>query len=96
LTEKKRVTSFERFKNEIKFYQAVLKDPRTPKPTKFILGMAVAYALNPIDIIPDFIPVLGYLDDLIIIPLLIFIAIRLIPKKLLHEIRMEEQSHNSF
>ena len=78
---------FDRFKKEIKFYQAILKDPRTPKLSKFFLGLAVGYALNPIDLIPDFIPVLGYLDDLIIVPGLIFIAMRLIPKKLLEEHR---------
>lgn len=78
---------FDKFKKEIKFYQAILRDPRTPKLSKFFLGLAVGYALNPIDLIPDFIPVIGHLDDLIIIPGLIFIAIRLIPKKLLQEHR---------
>jgi uncharacterized membrane protein YkvA (DUF1232 family) len=77
-------------------YQAVLKDSRTPKLTKFFLGLAVAYALNPIDLIPDFIPVLGYLDDLIIIPALIFIAVKLIPRELLQEIRKTEHSNNPF
>lgn len=88
MIEKKKLTLLGRFKNEIDFYKAVLKDPRTPRLTKFFLGLAVAYAINPIDIIPDFIPVVGYLDDLIIIPVLIFIAIRLIPKELLQEIKM--------
>jgi uncharacterized membrane protein YkvA (DUF1232 family) len=83
----KKPTLLERFKNEIKFYQAVLKDPRTPRLTKFFLGLAIAYALNPIDLIPDFIPVLGCLDDLIIIPILIFVAMKLIPKEILQEIR---------
>ncbi|MBU4501072.1 MAG: DUF1232 domain-containing protein [Nanoarchaeota archaeon] len=94
MIEKKRVTLLERFKSEIQFYQAVLKDSRTPKLTKFFLGLAVAYALNPIDLIPDFIPVVGYLDDLIIIPVLIFIAMKLIPRKLLQEIRKTEHSNN--
>lgn len=75
----------DRFKKEIKFYQAILKDPSTPKLNKFFLGLAIGYALNPIDLIPDFIPVLGHLDDLIVVPVLIFIAIRLIPKELLQE-----------
>jgi len=86
----KKITLFDRFKNEINFYQAVLKDSRTPKLSKFFLGLAVAYALNPIDLIPDFIPVLGYLDDLIIVPALIFIAVRLIPKRLLQEYREKQ------
>lgn len=64
---------FDKFQKEIKFYQAVLSDPRTPRLSKFFLGLAVAYALNPFDIIPDFIPILGYLDDLIIIPGFIFL-----------------------
>jgi uncharacterized membrane protein YkvA (DUF1232 family) len=57
-----------------------LKDPRTPGPVKFFLGLAVAYALSPIDFIPDFIPILGYLDDIVIIPLLVLLALRLTPK----------------
>ena len=85
--EKKKIILLERFKREIKFYQAVLKDSRTPKLTKFFLGLAIAYVLNPIDLIPDFIPILGYLDDLIVVPILIFIAIKLIPKELSQEIR---------
>lgn len=77
----------DRFKKEIQFYRAVLKDSRTPKLSKFFLGLAVGYALNPIDLIPDFIPILGYLDDLVIVPVLIFIAVKLIPKELLQEHR---------
>jgi len=79
-----------RFKQEVKFYQAVLKDPRTPRISKFFLGLAVGYALNPVDIIPDFIPILGYLDDLIIVPGLIFIAVRLIPKEIMRGHRKPE------
>ena len=78
-----------RFKKEITFYQAVLKDPRTPKLSKFFLGLAVVYALNPVDLIPDFIPILGHLDDLIIIPVLIIVAVRLIPEEILKEHRPE-------
>ena len=85
--EKKKIILLERFKREIKFYQAVLKDSRTPKLTKFFLGLAIAYVLNPIDLIPDFIPILGYLDDLIVVPILILIAVKLIPKELSKEIR---------
>lgn len=75
------------FKQEIKIYQLVLKDARTPKLAKFLLGFAIGYALCPFDIIPDFIPVIGHLDDLVIIPLLVFIAIRITPKKIIEEYR---------
>lgn len=80
----------DRFKKEIQFYQAVLKDSRTPKLSKFFLGLAVGYALNPIDLIPDFIPILGYLDDLVIVPVLIFIAVKLVPKEIMRKHRMAQ------
>lgn len=55
------------------------RDPRVPILAKIIIGLVVAYALSPIDLIPDFIPVIGYIDDLILLPIGIWIAIRLIP-----------------
>lgn len=55
------------------------KDPRTPFIAKCVIFVTLLYALSPIDLIPDFIPVLGLLDDLIIIPLGVFLAIKLIP-----------------
>lgn len=63
------------------------KDPRTPLSAKLISVFVVAYALSPIDLIPDFIPIIGYLDDLIIVPLSIILAIRLIPAPLMVEFR---------
>lgn len=71
-------------------YLAV-KDPRVPWYAKLVAGAVVAYALSPIDLIPDFIPVLGYLDDLILLPLGIALAVRLIPPDLLEEHRKEAQ-----
>ncbi|WP_377806437.1 YkvA family protein (plasmid) [Azospirillum sp. A29] len=63
------------------------RDPRTPWGVR-VLAMAVAaYALSPIDLIPDFIPVLGYLDDLLIVPLGILLVVQLIPPELLAEHR---------
>lgn len=59
-----------------------LKDKETPIIAKIFAGITVAYALSPIDLIPDFIPVLGYLDDIIILPALIALTIRLIPKEI--------------
>ncbi len=60
-------------------------DPRTPILVKLVAGAAAAYALSPIDLIPDFIPVLGQLDDLLIIPLGILLAGRLMPPELWSE-----------
>lgn len=56
------------------------RDPRVSKKAKLVVLTTLAYALSPIDLIPDFVPVLGLLDDLIIIPLGIYLAIKLIPK----------------
>lgn len=65
------------------------RDPRVPWLTKLVAGMIAAYALSPVDLIPDFIPVLGYLDDLIIVPLGILLAVRLIPADVMRELRTE-------
>lgn len=63
------------------------RDPRVPWPAKLLAALVAAYALSPIDLIPDFIPVLGQLDDLILIPLGIVLAVRLIPDDVLEELR---------
>jgi len=63
------------------------RDPRTPWHVKALAGVVAAYALSPIDLIPDFIPVLGYLDDVVLVPLGIALALRLIPPALMHEFR---------
>jgi uncharacterized membrane protein YkvA (DUF1232 family) len=63
------------------------RDPRTPWYAKAIAAIVVAYALSPIDLIPDFIPVLGYLDDLLIVPIGLWIAIRLVPEDVLEDCR---------
>ena len=76
-----------RFKQEISVYQRVLKDDRAPRFARWLLGLAVIYALLPIDLIPDFIPVVGHLDDLIIVPLLFWLAVRLVPAEILAEHR---------
>jgi uncharacterized membrane protein YkvA (DUF1232 family) len=68
------------------------RDSRTPPGAKLVAGMVAAYALSPIDLIPDFIPVLGYLDDLVILPLGIMLAVRLIPVELMTEFRTSAAS----
>jgi len=65
------------------------RDPRAPWYAKAVAASVAAFALSPIDLIPDFIPVLGYLDDLIIVPLGIMLAIKLIPEPLMMEFREE-------
>ena len=61
------------------------KDNRVKFIPKLIIGITILYALSPIDLIPDFIPVIGYIDDLIIIPALIGLAIKLIPKEVMED-----------
>jgi uncharacterized membrane protein YkvA (DUF1232 family) len=63
------------------------KDPRVPWYARVWLALVVGYAFSPIDLIPDFIPVLGYLDDLVLIPLGIWLALKLIPAEVLIECR---------
>lgn len=87
LMPKKLKKKLETFKQEIAVYQRVLKHERTPRISKFLLGCAVAYALNPFDLIPDFIPLLGLLDDAILVPLLVFLAIKSTPKQIIEECR---------
>jgi uncharacterized membrane protein YkvA (DUF1232 family) len=78
---------FARLRREIRVYQLVLQDSRTPRIAKWMLGFAVAYLLMPFDIIPDFIPVFGQLDDIIIVPLLILLALKLTPKEVIADCR---------
>jgi uncharacterized membrane protein YkvA (DUF1232 family) len=68
------------------------RDPRVPWFAKAVAACVAAYALSPIDLIPDFIPVLGHLDDLIIVPLGIALAVRLIPPQLMAEHRQAAAS----
>ncbi|HOY70698.1 MAG TPA: YkvA family protein [Methylotenera sp.] len=76
-------------KKELATYQLVLKHPETPKLAKFFLGLAVGYLLLPFDLIPDFIPILGQLDDVVIIPILLYLAIWLTPKEVIEACRAQ-------
>ena len=67
------------------------RDPRTPVLAKIVAVVVVAYALSPIDLIPDFIPVLGYLDDLVLLPLGIVLAVSLIPVELMAQYRAKAE-----
>jgi len=67
------------------------RDPRVPLFTKIFAICVVAYAFSPVDLIPDFIPILGYLDDFILVPLGVYIAIRMFPREVLQEYRTKAE-----
>jgi uncharacterized membrane protein YkvA (DUF1232 family) len=69
-----------------------VRDPRTPWYAKVLAGAVVAYALSPIDLIPDFIPILGYVDDLILVPLGIAAALRLVPAPVMEDCRRRAEA----
>jgi uncharacterized membrane protein YkvA (DUF1232 family) len=99
MLERLRITA-QGFRREIRVYQLALQDSRVPKRAKWLLGLALGYALSPIDLIPDFIPVVGYLDDLVIVPALIWLAVRSIPTDVLADcrakvIQAQEQNQTS-
>ena len=76
-----------RCKADVLALYLVARDPRTPWLAKAVIAGVVAYALSPVDLIPDFIPIIGYLDDLILIPLGVALAIRLTPRDIIDECR---------
>ena len=77
----------DKVRSEIAVYRSVLKDPRCPRMARLLLGAAIVYAVSPVDIIPDFIPVFGHLDDILIVPLLVWLALKIIPGELISEHR---------
>lgn len=77
------------FKKESYALYFAYKDPRTPWPAKAMIIVTFGYFLSPIDLIPDFIPLLGYLDDLVIVPLLITLSIKLIPDDIMNKSRIK-------
>jgi uncharacterized membrane protein YkvA (DUF1232 family) len=81
-------------KNHVRALYLAARDPRTPIVTKCLVGFVVAYALSPIDLIPDFIPIIGYLDDALILPLGIYLAIKSLPEEVWHDClkRVEQTS----
>lgn len=84
------------FRSEVGVYRSVMQDPHCPRLARWLLGGAIAYALSPIDLIPDFIPVLGHLDDILIVPLMVWLAIRMIPKALLEQHRSARLNNSAF
>lgn len=82
-------------KSHVKALYLASRDPRTPRSAKCLVILVVAYALSPIDLIPDFIPVLGYLDDLILLPLGIYLAVHLMPEDLWREFQTQAEQINN-
>ena len=77
------------FKRELAVYRCAPRHPRTPLAARLLLGAALGYALLPFDLIPDFLPVIGHLDDLIIVPGLIWLALRMLPPAVMDECRAQ-------
>lgn len=69
-----------------------MADPRTPWIARLLLGIAVGYLLLPFDLIPDFIPVIGHVDDLIVVPALVLLALKLIPEAVVQDCRRRAQA----
>lgn len=81
--------TYRHLQEHLSVYQQMVRDPRTPRLARWLLASAIGYLFLPFDLIPDFIPVIGHLDDLIVVPLLVVCAIRLIPA----EVKAEYTSH---
>jgi len=79
-------------KSEVYALYLASKHPRTPWYAKVLAALIIGYALSPIDLIPDFIPVVGYLDDLILVPLGIALLIKIIPRDILEECRTKAEA----
>lgn len=88
MTLKERASSL---KKDIPAVFLALKAKETPIFAKILAFLTVAYALSPIDLVPDFIPVLGYLDDVIILPALVALTVKLIPKEIFDRYRQEAE-----
>lgn len=82
----------ERLKTDIPAIYLALKKEETPFPAKMAAAITIGYTLSPIDLIPDFIPILGYLDDLLLLPCLIALTVKLIPADVLTVCREESKA----
>lgn len=71
------------------------RDPRTPRLARLLALLVAAYALSPIDLIPDFIPILGYLDDLVLVPLGVLLVMRLVPAEVKATARQQADAANT-
>lgn len=83
------MSTIQKIKLELAYYRALMGDHRTPRIAKWLIAAAVAYLLMPFDLIPDFIPILGQLDYILIVPSLIYIGLLCIPLSLKQELRQQ-------
>ena len=84
-------TTAQKLKTEGYALYLAARDPRVPWIARLLAGLVVAYAFSPIDLIPDPIPVLGYLDDLLLVPLGVWLALRMIPPQVMAECRQQAE-----
>lgn len=78
----------QKLKAEFDFYRRLQQHPQTPLLAKALLWLAISYLLLPFDLIPDFLPIIGQLDEVVIIPLLLYCAVKLTPDAVLAECRV--------
>jgi uncharacterized membrane protein YkvA (DUF1232 family) len=83
------------WKRELTVYRLILRDPRTPLLAKVALGLAVGYALLPFDLIPDFLPIIGHVDDMLLVPALILLALKYIPPAVIEDCRRQERDRST-
>ena len=77
-----------RIRSEVRVYRLLMTDARTPRLSKILLAVALAYALTPLDLVPNFIPIVGYVDDVIVITALVFLAVKMSPKEVVEDCRV--------
>ena len=80
-----------KLKTDIPAVFIALKHPKTPWYAKVMAALTVAYALSPIDLVPDFVPVLGYLDDVLILPAMVVLTVKFIPKEVYRECQIQAE-----
>lgn len=74
---------------EIRVYRLIMRHDRTPRLTRWLLGAALAYAVSPLDLIPDWVPLAGHLDDILIVPLLVWLSLRFVPAEVIADCRAQ-------
>ncbi len=78
-----------KLRDELSYYRALAMHPTVPRLSRWLLAGAVAYLVAPIDLIPDFIPIIGHLDDIVIVPSMVWLALSLVPRETKDRIRRD-------